>query len=555
MLRTLTIENFVTIEKSCIDFSSGLTVITGDTGAGKSVLLNALNVCLGAKANTNMITADCAKAQLCAVFYIGNHPKATQYLTQYDLLDGDECFIRKTITYDGRSRSSINNIPVPLSQVKGLSRLLIEIYGQHSHQTLLEPNTQQALLDGYANHGELLGQIGVIVAQYQKNQQAIHQLTQDTQHNNSQIELLKYQLQELEDAQFNLAEVETLEAAHKTSTHAQSLFVDMQSIEQKIQGTHEQIGVQDTLNTINQSLSNAAQLDASLSPLSEQINSIYIQLQEAKLDIDQYLNSVNTDEQNIQQLSLRLSELNALARKHNIQIPDLVNTKEKISNALITLNNGHNNLAQLEILSQELLEQYKKVATKLSKSRIEFAPKFAKKIIAIMKTLGMPHCQLMINLSAKSHTMTTTGQEQVGFKIAVNLGQNPQPLKQSISGGELSRLNLAIAMVSNQLSSVPSLVFDEVDTGISGGIAQIVGQSLRKIASHYQILCITHLAQVGAQGHQHLLIKKHQKHNTTSSEVITLNPAQRIDELARILDGVKITDSAKNVAKNLLENK
>ena len=553
MLSALIIKNFATISQVNVDFSSGMTVITGDTGAGKSLLLSALNLVLGGRTNADVIRQGCDKVDICAVFNLNQCLPAKKYLIKFNLNEQDDCIMRRVIAQDGRSKMTINSIPVSLSQAKNLSAFLINIYGQNTHQKLLDTLTQQQLLDNYVGNNELLTQLNDLVGKYQQNQRKIKQLSLLEVQHQHELDLLSYQLDELETAQLDLEEISQVEQQYKVAHHAQRLLVDVGNIQHNLEGNHEEVGIQSQLNTVQNTLDSLNQLDPKLQTLVEQFNTINIQLQEANYEMTHYLTKVIVDEQENERLGIRLSELNDLARKHSCQIPELLTIQNSLFEKINTLKKRTHRLEDLENTNKAILEKYQILTNKISANRVKLGTVFAKNITQIMQTLGMPIGQFQVKLIPRKTGIYTTGNEMVSFEIRINRGQTYQTLSQVASGGELSRINLAVVMAVNHLRTVPTLVFDEVDAGISGGIAQVVGQSLRKIASQHQVLCITHLAQVGAQGHHHLLISKQQSNNQTYSNITPLTQSQRVVELARILDGVKITQSAKNVAKNLLK--
>lgn len=554
MLSSLSIKNFATISAQTIDFSSGFSALTGDTGAGKSLLLSALNLALGGKTNLGVIRHGCDKTDIIAVFDISNNQLAQQFLLENDLDDEAECLIRRTLTSDGRSKITVNAINTTLRQVRDLADYLVKIYGQNTHQTLLESSIQQQIIDSYADNFSLLKEVAVLVSAYQGNQQKIKKLLELASTQQYELDKLKNQLSELDQAELNQDELDNIQQNHRVGSRSQELLQDSNKIITNLEGDYENQGLQDQLNNIANKLADLQNIDPKLTSVSQLVESASVQLQEAGYELTQYLSKAELDPQQQAKIELRLSELNTLAHQHQCQIPELLSIQSNLLIRRSEINQGGQEQLNLEQENQLLHQQYQTICAKISQKRQQAGVAFSSQIADIMKTLGMPNCQFNLEWIVNQKTLSKTGTENVLFTIKVNAGQRFESLAHAISGGELSRLNLAIAMVVNKHNTVPSMIFDEVDAGISGGVAEVVGKSLNSLSGNYQILCITHLAQVAAQAHQHLLIKKTQDQNKTHSKIVLLNKAQRVDELARILDGVNITQAAKKVAKNLLDN-
>lgn len=552
MLTLLSIKNLATISEASIHFDTGFSAITGDSGAGKSLLLSALNLVLGGRSNVGVIRHGCDVVDISAVFDISACVSALAYLTEYDLLEEGECILRRTINTEGRSKSSINGRPVSLNQIKALSILLVDIYGQNTYQTLLEQQTQQQLLDIYANNQTLNAQLTTVVKQYQDNQKNLITLKQIQTQQSSEIELLSYQLEELSQAQLDEQELQTIEQQHRISSQQEQLISQSNVILQSLEDNEQSQGLQQTLMTLTTQLETLSQIDETLNPLLTLFNSASINLQEVNYGLTHYLNKSSLNPQEYEQLALRLVELNGLASKHHCQIVDLYQVQVNISKQLEVLDNTNKQQQVLEQKSNQILQQYQKLCQIINQNRQSCVTKFCAEVVDIMQTLGMLHCQFQLKFIPNSALVSTSGSESVLFEISINAGQSYQSLTHSISGGELSRLNLAMAVLINQSHDLTTLVFDEVDSGVSGAIAQIVGQYLKSLASNRQVLCITHLAQVAAQGHQQFLISKIQENKQTHSKITLLTKTQRVEALARILDGKQVTQAAKQVAKNLL---
>ncbi len=550
MLAHLSIQNLAVIEHLSIDFSLGLSVLTGETGAGKSILMDALGLVLGERADSQIIRDGCPTAEVSAIYDLSALIKVTEWLEAHSLASDGECIIRRTITQEGRSRAFINSHPVPLNQLRELGELLVSIHGQHRHQRLLKPEYQRLLLDEYAAHKPLLTHTQESYVQYQQllqEKRALEAL--QTQDNN--LEFLEYQLAELQALNIQSSELQTVEAEHKEMAGAKE-WIELcnQALNTlKAESNTDAISaVYQTIHFIERLKKHTTKLD----DCHDLLNQAVIQLDEATDLLESYRDNLSLDPSALQQLEQRLEKLHDIARKHRIPLEKLLDHQTKITQEIATLKNADEALAKIELKLQTAEHDYVASAKKLSLSRQKHAKLLEKQITDILKQLELTNAQYKVAFTPKSNC-SPTGQDDVDFLVSLNPGLALQPLRKIASGGELSRISLAIQVITSQKMVLPTLVFDEVDAGISGKTAQTVGALLRKLANDAQILCITHLPQIASQGHHHYTVTKTQTEQTTTTTIRCLSNADKPQEIARLLGGAKITEQALNHAKEMLE--
>lgn len=553
MLTQINISNLVTIQSLQLDLLKGTTVITGETGAGKSILIDAIELALGGRVNGSIIRPGKDKADVSISFDISNLPAAIEWLKNYDLDAGNnECLIRRTITLDGRSRSYINGMPSTLQPLRELCDLLIHIHGQHEHQTLLKPDKQRDILDRFAGHFDLIDQVQLLAEQWAAVNKDILELRTRTQERAARSEYLKFQLAELEELQLQPNEFVALETEHKQLAHADELLQHIQHALHCLTDNEEV----NSLHLLNQSLTaleSVQRIDPKIALWVESIKNANLILSDVEDDLRRYLDNVELDPQKLQQIEQRIGAIFDLARKHKVAPQDLFELQQKISAEYSTLENSDEHLAKLSQQLQNTQKEYFVVAKKLSKSRENAAKKLSAEITRIMRTLALPHSVFHIQLETNdSSTVSTSGLEKILFQIKTNLDQPLQPLHKIVSGGELSRISLAIHMATAVQHSTPTLIFDEVDVGIGGGTAEIVGKLLRQLGETHQILCITHQPQVASQGHHHLYVQKSLENKTTQTKIHFLDTQEKIKEIARMLGGVEITKKTIEHAQEML---
>ncbi|MBL6976891.1 MAG: DNA repair protein RecN [Candidatus Thioglobus sp.] len=549
MLSQLSVKNLAVVEKLDLSFESGMSAVTGETGAGKSILLQALSLALGVRSDSNLVRHGKDKAEVSAAFSVDQHSAVQAFLTDQSLEDEGECILRRVITSDGRSKAFVNGSSVPLSVVRSLGDLLIDIHGQNEHQLLLRPDQQLQLLDGYAQLEADKKALNQVVKDYQSLAEKIEQLTNNQAMIEQQQALYSHQLEELDGAVLDQQELNTIEAEFKVSANAQAITEKASMVLAQLE---VETGANAQLLSLSATLLEALEMDEKLQPSVELVNSAQVQTQEAIYELTQYLSNLSINEQSAHDMEARISELYDLGRKHHCQIEELLSVRNQIEQQLLEIGGGASSLAQMNQQLLEIAQQYQLKAQALSKARTDKALELSNSVTDIMQVLGMPGSEFSVALNQKSDGVHLNGNERVEFLVKTNMGQDYKALKKVASGGELSRISLAISVVSSDSEYTPTLIFDEVDVGISGAVAEVVGKKLQDLAQHYQIICITHLAQVASFGHQHLQVRKKQHEEGVQTTVAQLSMDERIEEVARILGGATITEQAKLTAKEMI---
>lgn len=552
MLTQLTIHNFAIVKQLDIELDSGMTTITGETGAGKSIAIDALSLCLGGRGEAAMVRPGCSKADISARFNLANNPLARHYLKTHDLeLDG-ECIIRRTISGEGRSRGYINGSAVPLAQLKSLGQLLINIHGQHAHQGLIRPDNQLQLLDNYAGHQDLLDQVKLSYRHWQSLNRELQSLQQQQQHNQARLQLLEYQKEELDQFALQAGEYEEIERQHSRLANGEELQHKCHALLQQLTDD-DQYAIEGSLQSAVAAMEHLAAMDSKLAPLAEMLNGALIQLQESGGELRSYGEQLELDPAALAELDERLGQALQLARKHNVLPQQLPEFHQQLNQELGLITGCDERIEEIEQLLVDAENHYNKAAQVLSHSRRQQAETLAKLITHSMRQLGMEHGQLTIDIApVNGHNITPLGQDLCQFEVTANPGQPLQPLHKVASGGELSRISLAIQVITAKKITTPTLIFDEVDVGISGPTAATVGKLLRELGSSTQVFCVTHLPQVAGCGHQQLQVEKQTDGKSTHTQMRALNRHHRIKELARLLGGNSISDKTLANAEELL---
>ncbi len=550
MLETLSIQNLALIESLELNFKTGFTALTGETGAGKSILLDALGLTLGDRADSSLVRHGTKRADVTAHFDIKGLSNVSEWLEQQELDDEGQCLLRRTLTSEGRSKAYINGLPASVNQLKDLGSLLIDIHGQHEHQSLLKGHKQLALLDAYAQHPGLLETTRKNYQAWQKLNHQYQTLLENQTDRQSKIELLEFQLQEFDKVMPTEGEFETLSDEQNILSHANEIKQAAYNAHQYLEGDG---GVTEKLTSAIAEIEKVAEYNADLAQALEQLNSLLIDTQEVANDIHAQDRHIELDHQRLNAVEDRLTELFALAKKYQLEPEELLSKQQTMREELQSLNGSAESLEQLKTEISQAWDIFTDSAHKLSASRKKAATKLSKTVTASMQELGMKDGQFDAQLT-QTDKASTLGFDEVTLMVTANKGQPLQPLSKVASGGELSRISLAIQVASAEVASLPTLIFDEVDVGIGGGIADVVGQKMQLLGQHRQILSITHLAQVASHGNQHLNIIKSTQAETTTTQVVELNEKERIEELARMLGGQKITEQTLKHAEEMLAN-
>lgn len=551
MLAQLTISNFAIVRALEVDFQHGMTAITGETGAGKSIAIDALNLCLGGRAEANMVRSGATRADICASFALKDNPSALEWLIANQLNENNECLLRRTISNDGRSKSFINGTTVPLSQLRELGQLLIQIHGQHAHQLLLKSEHQKTLLDGYAGENILLKQMADSYHQWRQSFRLLAQHQQLSQERESRRELLQYQLKELNEFAPQIGEYELIDEEYtRLANSGQLLSTGQQAL--VILADAEDSSVQNHLHTTQQLLSRLAAMDSKLVGVCALLNEAAIQIGEASDELRHYCERLDLDPNRLHDLEQRLTRQITLARKHHVPPEHLPLFHQQLLDEQEVLNQQENDQENLALLVAQNHQIALKYAEELHQRRVHYAHELGQLIGERMHALSMPYGQMDINISYNPDHLTAEGADHVDFRISTNPGQPLQPLSKVSSGGELSRITLAIQVITAQKMDTPALIFDEIDAGISGPTAAVVGKMLRQLGESTQVICVTHLPQVAGCGHHHFFVSKKTDREMTETHMLSLNKQARLQELARLLGGGEVTCNTLANAKELL---
>lgn len=553
MLVHLSVHNYAIVEHLDLELDRGMSVITGETGAGKSIMLDALGLTLGDRADSGAVRPGADKADILASFDLGDIPEARAWLAERDLDNDGPCILRRVITAEGRSRAYINGAPCPQADLKSLGELLIDIHSQHEHQSLLKADTHRRLLDEFVGASELARQVQLAAQRWHQIRQELERISSSGDEQRARHQLLSYQMEELENLALGEHELEELEQEHKSLTNAESLLGACRHVIE-LCAESDSGNVLSALTASLQRLGNRSSQPGALNEAAELLSSAQIQVEEAVGELNRFLDHFDADPARLQTLEERLDAIYTLARKHRVQPAELAALQQRLLDELETLNADDE---ALERLAQELASyarHYQEKATELSGLRNEGAPRLASAVEVEMQRLGMPGGRFAIELREIAATDPhPTGLEQVEFLVSANPGQPLKGLAKVASGGELSRISLAVQVITAQTSRVPTLVFDEVDVGIGGPTAEVVGQLLRRLGERGQVLTVTHLPQVAAQGHQHLFVHKARGSDETRTAVAKLDAPGRVEEIARMLGGVDLTEESLAHARKMVE--
>ncbi|RIA19870.1 DNA replication and repair protein RecN [Ectopseudomonas oleovorans] len=552
MLVHLSIHNYAIVDHLDLELDAGMSTISGETGAGKSIMLDALGLCLGDRADSGVVRPGADKADLLASFDLSDIAEARAWLAERDLDNDGPCILRRVITAEGRSRGYINGTPCPQSDLKALGELLIDIHSQHEHQSLLKSDTHRRLLDEYAGSQELARQVQLAAQRWKQTRNELERISSIGDEQRARHQLLSYQLEELENLALGENELEQLEQEHKALSNAEALLGACR----QVLDLCSESDAGNVLSALTASLNRLGGFGNQSNALGEASNllaSAQIQVEEAVGELNRFLDHFDADPERQQSLEERLDTIYTLARKHRIQPSELAVLQQQLFEELEGLNADDQ---ASERLAEELAayaRHYQEKAAELSTLRGKAAERLAKKVEKEMQTLGMPGGRFSVQLQNLEGTEPqANGLEIVEFLVSSNPGQPLRPLAKVASGGELSRISLAIQVITAQTSRVPTLVFDEVDVGIGGPIAEVVGQLLRRLGERGQVLCVTHLPQVAAQGHQHLFVHKRRGQGATSTAVSKLDEQGRIEEIARMLGGVDLTEESLAHARKMV---
>ncbi|MDR1075619.1 MAG: DNA repair protein RecN [Xanthomonadaceae bacterium] len=551
MLRHLSIKDFAVVRATELEFGPGMTVVSGETGAGKSLIVDALGFLSGLRADSGAVRHGAGRAELSAEFGLADDGVVAAWLRDRELDDADDCQLRRVIRADGGSRAWINGRPVTLSQLADLATHLIEIHGQHAHQALLSRPSQLALLDAYARNQSERERVRKAAEHWQALEREREDLLQQGDVSD-RIAYLEHQLAELEREDLTPAALETLNQNHLRQAHAAALIQACDTATARLNGDDAMSALQQLRQT-RAALARLNQYEPGLNEVDALLDSAKIQLDEALSLLDRIRDGLDIDPAGLTELERRLARLHDLARKHRVAPEQLQERQQAAATELEGLRNAGSRLARLDSEQQSALDAWTGAAAMLTESRRRAAATLAEAVTASIVELGMGNGHFQIDFATREDGRPDpNGAERIEFLVSANAGQPPRPLRKVASGGELSRISLAIEVATLGMDTIPTMVFDEVDAGIGGAVAEIVGQKLRALGGRHQVLCVTHLPQVAAQGHQHYRVSKAPVEGMTQSSVELLDTRRREEEIARMLGGVEISKEARAAAKRLL---
>jgi len=553
VLNHLFIRDFAIVQKLELAIEPGLTVLTGETGAGKSVLIDALALALGERAESLVIRHGCDRTEVAAGFDLHPDQDPAQWLKAHDLFEDGECLLRRVVERDKGSKAWINGRPVPVQMLRELGELLVDIHGQHEHQSLLKREAQRQILDDYAGLTGQVNALGGIYHALRELEERRAHLGREGADRAARIEYLRYQVQELDALQLTAEEIPQLEDEHKRLANAAELVQGAQGVAHVLYDDEEQ-AVSTRLAQCIRQLESLSDYDAKLAELAGLLSEASVQVDEAASRLHQYVDSLEIDPQRLEWLEGRIAALHELSRKHGVRAEELPEVLVRLKTELGDIEDFDVNLEKLDREIVAGRKAYLELAGTISRERAKAATRLGQEIGKELPGLGMPGGRFEVTLTelAKGE-LSAHGLERVEYQVSANPGQPLKPLTRVASGGELSRISLALQVVTARVGRIPTLIFDEVDVGIGGGVAEIVGAQLRTLGGARQVLCITHLAQVAAQGHHHLQVTKETAGNTTITHIGPLNGGERVHEIARMLGGVEITRQTLELAAEMLK--
>jgi DNA repair protein RecN (Recombination protein N) len=556
MLTHLAIKDFAVVRSTELDFGAGLTVISGETGAGKSLLVDALGFLSGSRADSGMVRHGAERAELVAVFDLADAPDARSWLRDQEMLDegsddGDNCQLRRTLRADGGSRAWINGRPATLSQLSELASRLVEIHGQHEHQALMSRPSQLALLDAFGRHAAQLDAVRAAAQRWRALAQEREAIARQGEVSD-RIAWLQHQLEELQREAMEPEAFAELIATHRRQGHATGLIAACDSAAARL-GGDEDLSLSRQLQQVRNELAKQVEHEPRLGEVDAMLDSAAIQIDEALVLVERVRADLDVDPSAFDELERRLGRLHDLARKHRVAPEALAAHRDAMATEIETLRAAGERLERIDEELAQAHAAWRSDAAELTAARLHAADALSQATTTLIGELGMGGGRFEVAIEPTDAARPDpSGAERVEFLVAANPGQPPRALRKVASGGELSRISLAIEVAALGLDAIPTMVFDEVDSGIGGAVADIVGQKLRALGAKRQVLCVTHLPQVAAQGHAHYRVSKAASEGMTQSAVQALDPKQREEELARMLGGVEVSREARAAAKRLL---
>ena len=553
MLTQLSVNNFAIVRHLVLDLEQGMSVITVETGAGKSIAIDALGLCLGYRSESSMIRHGADKADISATFFMQPNSPAYQWLAERELLDEEnpqECILRRMINLEGRSKAFVNNHPIPASQLRELGQYLIHLNGQHAPQLLLKNEYQLELIDNYANLHADLAEMQQSYQYWRKQYQLRKNYHQQCAENEARKQLLQYQVEELDEFAIKENEFEEMEETHARLSNAESLTELSQSVLEVL--SDDNVNADSLIYQAIRDLEDLAAVDTRYQSALDMLNEALIQVQEASSEVRNLADHIEQDPEMLKELDERIAKTISLSRKHHVLPNQLWQHHAKLQQELQELLDHSQNEQTLIEQERAAHQQCVQLAEQISMKRKQAGKKLAEQVTQQIKQLSMENGEFFVDVKFDPKKLSPQGADFVEFNLRSNLGQLMQPLAKIASGGELSRISLAVQVLTANKLSTPTIIFDEVDVGISGSAATTVGKLLRQLGKKCQVLCVTHLPQVASYGHNHFNVQKYVENNQTETQMTHLKEEERISALARLLGGSKITEAVLANAKEML---
>ncbi len=551
MLTQLRVRDFAIVEELELELAVGMTAVTGETGAGKSILVDAIGLLLGDRADSGTIRQGAERTDISAAFDLDSLPVARAWLAERDLDRERECHLRRVVASGGRSRNYINGVPQPAQALRELGELLVDIHGQHEHQSLLRRDAQRQLLDDYAGNQALATELEERYRNWNRLRRELRDLRQASSERDARLDILRHHLRELAALNPVEGEIAELESEQRRLANASELLETGQRLLDWLTDGDEG-SIADRINQSLRDLDALNRLDARLGPVGELLDAALIQIQEASGELRGYVQDLDLDPEHLARVEQRLTATHQLASKHRVATEELPALRVRFEAELDALEHSETRLETLQQAVTDALDDYRNRAEQLSERRAAAARELGERISKALAGLGMPGGRFAIALE-RLDKPTPGGLENVEFRVSANPGQPLRPLAKVASGGELSRISLAIQVITAHAARIPTLIFDEVDTGIGGGVAEVVGRQLRMLGHNRQVLCVTHLPQVAAQAHQQLKVEKQTDRENTHTRVLLLDANERVTEIARMLGGLELTANTLAHAREMVE--
>ncbi|MBD78229.1 MAG: DNA repair protein RecN [Crocinitomicaceae bacterium] len=552
MIESLSVNNFAIVHKLDVEWFSGLSTITGETGAGKSIAIDAISFALGARGDVSAIRAGSEQTDVRIAFNIEDNKNAQALLEDFSMSDDGQCIVARRMTKNGRSKVYINGMLATLTQVKTLGETLLSVHSQHAHQLLLKPDHQRNMLDGYAENKSLLSNVAELCNSIKSLQTEKARLLAAKDDNDARRQLLEYQVVELDEFALESGEFEKIEQEHRVLSNAEALTNNSYQILQMISENDEGAAACDLIQNASRMLSDMALKDARLQDVASVFEEVNMQLSEASSDLRSYADNIDMDPQRLSELDERMAKAMELARKHNTTPDELPEIHYNLAQELAGMTNSAEALDDVETQIIQQMTAYDSACAELSEKRKASAKKLSVKIEESIRELAMEKASFTIEVGSED-VLSPYGKDKVSFLLCSNPGQSLAPISKVASGGELSRISLAIQVIIASSTTVPTLIFDEVDVGISGGTAAVVGKLLKRLGKKTQGISITHLPQVASFGNNHYCVNKVTDNTETVTSMKLLEEDERIQELARLLGGEKVDASSIENAKSLLQ--